>query len=123
MKVTEGESNTCIFSKVDNSEGRVLVVCGKIWDLNLYSFWSKWDQTKKCYFRPTPTTLFNININELAELFGQSSAPGLTLNNTIVIFLLCADDLVLLSPTVHVYHMLSYVSAISMFAFHANEAT
>ena len=44
-------------------------------------------------------TLFNIYINELAVLLEQSAAPGLTLNNTEVKFLLCAGDLVLLSPT------------------------
>ena len=37
---------------VDNNEGCGQVVCHKIWGLNLYSFWSKLDQTKKCYVRP-----------------------------------------------------------------------
>ena len=49
-----------------------------------------------CSLRPT---LFNIYINELVVLLEQSAAPGLTLNNTEVTFLLCADELVLLSPT------------------------
>ena len=44
-------------------------------------------------------TLFNIYINELAVLLEQSAAPGFTLNNTEVKFLLYADDLVLLLPT------------------------
>ena len=44
-------------------------------------------------------TLFNIYINELAVMSAQSASPGLTLHDTEVKFLLCADDLVLLSPT------------------------
>ena len=44
-------------------------------------------------------TLFNIYINDLAVLLERSGAPGLTLNNQEVKFLLYADDLVLLSPT------------------------
>ena len=44
-------------------------------------------------------TLFNIYINDLAVLLEQSGTPDLTLNNKEVKFLLCADDLVLLSPT------------------------
>ena len=27
-------------------------LCDEIWDLHLYSFRSKWDQTKKHYYRP-----------------------------------------------------------------------
>ena len=42
-------------------------------------------------------TLFNIYINELAKTLEDSSAPGLTLNNTEIKCLLYADDLVLLS--------------------------
>ncbi len=41
--------------------------------------------------------LFNLDINELACQLDQSSAPGLTLNDTEVKDLLYADDL--LSPT------------------------
>uniref|UniRef100_A0A8C5MQ68 ribonuclease H n=1 Tax=Leptobrachium leishanense TaxID=445787 RepID=A0A8C5MQ68_9ANUR len=44
-------------------------------------------------------TLFNIYINGLAEALESSSAPGLTLHDTEVKFLLYADDLLLLSPT------------------------
>ncbi len=44
-------------------------------------------------------TLFNIYINELATMLERSAAPGLTLHDTEVKFLLYADDLVLLSPT------------------------
>ena len=44
-------------------------------------------------------TLFNIYINELAKQLEQSAAPGLTLHDSNVQFLLYADDLVLLSPT------------------------
>lgn len=43
--------------------------------------------------------LFNIYINELADMLDQSPAPGLTLFDTEVKYLLYADDLVLLSPT------------------------
>ena len=38
-------------------------------------------------------------MNELVVLLEQYAAPGLTLHNTGVKFLLYADDLVLLSPT------------------------
>ncbi|CAJ0922587.1 unnamed protein product [Ranitomeya imitator] len=44
-------------------------------------------------------TLFNIYINELATALESSSAPGLTLHDAQVKFLLYADDLLLLSPT------------------------
>ena len=44
-------------------------------------------------------TLFNIYINELAMMLKQSAAPGLTLHDSNIKFLLYADDLVLLSPT------------------------
>uniref|UniRef100_A0A4W5RDT1 ribonuclease H n=1 Tax=Hucho hucho TaxID=62062 RepID=A0A4W5RDT1_9TELE len=43
--------------------------------------------------------LFNIYINELADMLDHSPAPGLTLFDTEVKYLLYADDLVLLSPT------------------------
>jgi hypothetical protein len=43
--------------------------------------------------------MFNIYINELASILGQSSVPGLTLHDTEINFLLYADDLILLSPT------------------------
>ena len=46
-------------------------------------------------------TLFNIYINELARVLEQSAAPGLTLDDKEIKFLLYADDLVLLSPTEH----------------------
>ncbi len=48
---------------------------------------------------PLSPTLFNIYINELAKVLEQSSAPGLTLHDSNIKFLLFADDLVLLSPT------------------------
>ncbi len=48
---------------------------------------------------PLSPTLFNIYINELAKVLEQSSAPGLTLHDSSIKFLLFADDLVLLSPT------------------------
>ncbi|KAI4889447.1 hypothetical protein NFI96_002246 [Prochilodus magdalenae] len=44
-------------------------------------------------------TLFNIYINELATALERSAAPGLTLHDSEIKFLLYADDLVLLSPT------------------------
>ena len=44
-------------------------------------------------------TLFNIYINGLAAALESSPAPGLTLHDTEVKFLLYADDLLLLSPT------------------------
>ncbi len=44
-------------------------------------------------------TLFNIYIKELAKVLEQSSAPGFTLHDSNIKFLLFADDLVLLSPT------------------------
>lgn len=44
-------------------------------------------------------TLFNIYINELATILEKSTAPGLTLHDSEIKFLLYADDLVLLSPT------------------------
>ena len=48
---------------------------------------------------PLSPTLFNIYINELANQLEQSKAPGLTLYDSEIKFLLFADDLVLLSPT------------------------
>ncbi len=48
---------------------------------------------------PLSPTLFNIYMNELAKVLEQSSAPGLTLHDSNIKFLLFADDLVLLSPT------------------------
>ncbi len=51
------------------------------------------------YHCPLSPTLFNIYINELAKVLEQSSAPGLTLHDSNIKFLLFADDLVLLSPT------------------------
>ena len=44
-------------------------------------------------------TLFNLYINELATILEKSTAPGLTLHDKEINFLLYADDLVLLSPT------------------------
>ncbi len=44
-------------------------------------------------------TLFNIYINELADELERSAAPGLTLLDTDIKYLLYADDLILLSPT------------------------
>ncbi len=44
-------------------------------------------------------TLFNIYINDLAVQLDQSTAPGLTLLDKNIKFLLYADDLVLLSST------------------------
>ena len=44
-------------------------------------------------------TLFNVYINELAVQLEQSTAPGLTLLDKEIKFLLYADDLVLISPT------------------------
>ncbi len=46
----------------------------------------------------SPNTV-NIYINELAVQFEQSTAPGLTLQDKNIKFLLYADDLVLLSST------------------------
>ena len=48
---------------------------------------------------PLSPTLFNIYINELAKTLEQSAAPGLSLNDSEIKFLLFADDLVLLSTT------------------------
>ena len=42
---------------------------------------------------------FNIYINELADMLDHSAAPGFTLFNTEVKYLLYADDLVILLPT------------------------
>ncbi len=44
-------------------------------------------------------TLFNIYINELADLLDQSDSPGLELLHTEVKYLLYADDLIILSKT------------------------
>ncbi len=44
-------------------------------------------------------TLFNIYINELADLLDQSDSPGLQLLHTEVKYLLYADDLIILSKT------------------------
>ncbi len=44
-------------------------------------------------------TLFNIYINELADLLDQSDSPGLQLFHTEVKYLLYADDLLILSKT------------------------
>ena len=44
-------------------------------------------------------TLFNLYINELAKILEKSTAPGLTLHDKEIKFLLYADGLVLLSPT------------------------
>ena len=44
-------------------------------------------------------TLFNIYINELAKTLEESTAPGIKLNDTEIICLLYADDLVLLSSS------------------------
>ncbi len=48
---------------------------------------------------PLSPTFFNIYINELSKVLEQSSAPGLTLHESNIKFLLFADDLVLRSPT------------------------
>ena len=44
-------------------------------------------------------TLFNIYINELANVLEKSAAPGFTLHDSNIKCLFFADDLVLLSPT------------------------
>ena len=56
-----------------------------------------WSRVRKDY--SLSPTLFNIYINELALQLEQSAAPGLTLHDEEIKFLLYADDLVLLSPT------------------------
>ena len=43
--------------------------------------------------------LFNLYINELADQLDRSAAPGLTLLDTEIKYLLYADYLILLSPT------------------------
>ncbi len=44
-------------------------------------------------------TLFNIYINELADLLDQSDSPGLQLLHTEIKYLLYADDLIIISKT------------------------
>ncbi len=44
-------------------------------------------------------TLFNIYINELADLLEQSDSPGLQLLHTEIKYLLYADDLIIISKT------------------------
>ena len=44
-------------------------------------------------------TLFNLYINELADQLDRSAAPGFTLFDSEIRYLLYADDLILLSPT------------------------
>ncbi|KAI4885658.1 hypothetical protein NFI96_003646 [Prochilodus magdalenae] len=71
--------------------------CGiRIGDKHTEFFTQERGVRQGCSLSPT---LFNIYINELAVQLEQSAAPGLTLQDGEVKFLLYADDLVLLSPS------------------------
>lgn len=58
-------------------------------------FTQEWGVRQGC---PLSPTLFNICINEFTKLLEQSAAPGLTLYDATIKFILYTDDLILLSP-------------------------